>query len=125
MHGDKLFATGIVIRQDWRGGWWAEATFEDFGHCDRGSVMGHIETKYADDDLPYTIDTIKRDVESLGVEFAQLDGVSPALLYSEDGEDEDFPPPDGWRELLKAEAQRIGFLCLYDQTLSEVRSELP
>lgn len=75
--------------------------------------MGNIQTKYADT-LKYSIDTIKADAEKLGIVFHTMLKISPALLYRGDGEDDDYhPPPEGWRELLRAEAKRIGFVCPY------------
>lgn len=116
MYGDKLAAVGIIVWYGYKGngeyGWWAKVKYQDFGHCDRGSVMGNIRTKYADS-LQYSIDTIKRDAEKIGIEFVKMDGLTPAITYLNDGEWGDYPPPDGWRESLLEEAIRIGFIHPY------------
>jgi len=116
MHGNKLYAVCIEV---WKGhdGWRARAQFDDFGHCDRGSIHGHISTKYTDD-LSYVVDTIKADVGGLGIEFARVMGTLPGLYYLNDGEHGCDPPPENWRELVKAEAARIGFRS-YDWEIDE------
>ena len=49
-------------------------------------------------------DTLIRDAEALGIEFQD-----PMLYGHEDGEDLDYPMPDGWAELLEEEAERLGW----------------
>lgn len=116
MHGDKLYSVGITVWFDYAGGdrygWWAKVEFGDFSRCARGSVTGVIQTRYGDD-LRFSIDTIKADAQRLGIEFVILDGEPPFLLYLDDGETIDYPPPEGWRKTLTDEARRIGFRCIY------------
>jgi hypothetical protein len=112
MYETDLFSAGIIVKYGYGGsgnyGWWAKVEFEDLGHCDRGSIKGSITTKYADK-LAYSIDTIKADAEKLGIQFYNNPGVMPFLFYLRDGEDVDYPPPSGWKETLRTEANRIGF----------------
>lgn len=124
MHGDQLYAFGITVKYGYAGnnqhGWWATVHFEDCGFYDRGSVQGELTTKYADD-LSYAIDTIKVDAESMGIQFvgcvpdAEDERFSkPDLFYEKDGCSQDYPSPNGWREILKHEAERIGFSSPYE-----------
>jgi hypothetical protein len=117
MYKDKLYSVGIIVWYGYGGGtkygWWAKVEYEDFGHCDRGSVAGSIATKYADD-IRYSINTIKADAEKLTIEFVEtFPGPGPCLFYLQDGDSNDYPPPDGWRDLLEDEARRIGFHSIY------------
>lgn len=112
MYGDKLFTIGITLKYGYGGGstqygWWAKVDFEDFGHCDCDSIHGSLSTKYIDN-IQSAIDTIKADTEKLGIKFH-----GPMLFYVNDGNSKDYPPPEGWKELLKKEAERIGFKCPY------------
>lgn len=116
MYGDMLFATGIIVWHGYAGngryGWWAMVEFQDYG---KGSILGKIHTKYGDD-LACSIDTIKKDAERLGIKFVNT--FTPFVYYRGDGENKDFPPPDGWRELLEKEARRIGFRSYLSLDLS-------
>lgn len=107
MYKDKLFSTGIVVWYGYGGGgkygWWAKVNFSDFGHCDRGSVQGSIQTKYADD-LSFSIDTIRQDAEGMGIEFV---GVGPQMrpfIFVTDAE-----KPDGREEMIKTQTERLGW----------------
>ena len=111
---DSYFAAGIVVhwlgRSDGnvpRDEWSARADFRDGGHCQDDSTEGHVKTRYY---LPLAqaIDVVKADIEKLGIRW-----FNPTLYYESDGENRSFPPPDGWRETLRAEAARIGFKCSY------------
>jgi len=112
MHNNKLYASGIAVWHDGHEGWRAKVTFDDFGHCDRGSIHGHIATKYADE-LSYSVDTIKQDAEKLGIIFYSIPDFAPTVFYPGDGEWPEYLPPNNWREILRQEAKRIGFYCIY------------
>ena len=107
MYKDKLFATGITVWYGYGGsdgyGWWAKADFSDFGHCDRGSVHGEIKTKYADD-LSFSIDTVKRDAEGMGIEFVGIGPQMRPFIFVTDGE-----KPDGWEEMIREQVERLGW----------------
>lgn len=112
MYGNELYATGIILEYGPSAGdkygWWATVEFQDFGHCDDRSIKGVISTQYGVE-ISLAIDTILTDVEKLGIKFIKSESITPALLYKDDSENKDYPPPEGWRQLLKAEAARIGF----------------
>jgi len=112
MFGDILYAIGITVWYGYAGndkdGWWAAVEFQDDGHCDNNSIKGEIHTKYGGP-LSLQIDTIKHDAEKLGIQFPTIANMTPSLVYLNDGETKDYPPPNDWRQILKKEAKRIGF----------------
>lgn len=80
------------------------------------STQGTLATRYAvkasstRSGLAIAVETLLADAKRLGIEFIACgDDTAPFLYYRGDGEHEDYPPPDGWRETLAAEAERIGF----------------
>ncbi|WP_275558466.1 hypothetical protein [Streptomyces sp. 5-6(2022)] len=89
------------------------------------STQGHLETRYfvTDTDIPSTplrpgenlsgltvaVDALITDAERLGIDFMSWSDQQPMLYYKGDGEDADYPAPEGWRDMLKAEAERIGW----------------
>ena len=122
MIGEHYWSTGIVVRHGYAGsdryGWSARASFFDDGFCNDDVASGTLSTEgelrtryYADGEhgLTAAINAVKRDAERLGVRFHRH-GNGPACVYYEgDGEDEEYPPPAGWRTILAAEADRLGW----------------
>jgi len=124
MIGKDYWSAGITVRYAYAGGgrmgWCAELSYLDGGFCDdspeRGivSTEGVLRTRYvipaseAADVLTVAIDALKADAERLGITWRD-----PSVYYKYDGEDEDGPPPDGWRELLGSQADRLGWRRLY------------
>lgn len=120
------WSTGIVLRWDMaRPGWGGHVDFLDDGfagddNADTASVSteGQLRSRYfvSDGDtttgLRAVIDTLLADATRLGIVFGGRTG-KPCLYYDGDSESTQFPPPDGWRELLSAEAERIGWECPY------------
>jgi hypothetical protein len=98
------------------GGWGASLEFLDDGFCNddadtgRVSTQGTLNTRYfvADGErasgLSAAVDALIADAQRLGIEFTNR-----SLYYKGDGEDPEFPPPDGWEAQLVAEAARIGW----------------
>ncbi|WBB94146.1 hypothetical protein [Verrucosispora sp. WMMC514] len=130
------WSTGIVIR--WyaalgsgsrRGPAWAgRVDFYDDGwagddDADAGKVSteGRLNTRYyvRDGDtttgLRAVIAALIADAGRLGITFGGP-SVKPHLYYEGDGGSTEFPPPDGWRDLLASEAQRIGWEFPYAST---------
>lgn len=120
---NRYWATGIVVWWDTHNsGWHATCDYYDDGwigdnDTDRGQVstQGTLGTRYAARDgermagLSVAIATVKADAERLGIRFWGPTACPPALYYRGDGEDRDYPAPDGWCELLAAEAGRMGW----------------
>lgn len=121
--------------ESWRSGWGAVLDFYDGGFCsdnpDQGevstegrlsvgaavpdnAVTRQLRTRYAVADggsvlgLRAAIDVLVADAQRMGIEFRR-----PNLYYKGDGTWDDFPAPDGWRELLTAEADRLGWNSPY------------
>lgn len=129
MIGSGYWSIGITVAWTYAGGgdygWRASLSFLDDGFCsddaDQGvvSTEGKLQTRYAvregdtADALTVVIDTLIADAQRLGILLAQPGGGTAALYYEGDGENDEFPPPDGWRELLGQHADRLGWRRLY------------
>ncbi|MFD3740432.1 hypothetical protein [Streptomyces sp. NPDC058629] len=103
-------------------GWHAKLDYTDDGFAnndpDAGEVSteGTLHTRYPvrsakiRSGLSIAIDTLMADANRLGIEFIGVEpDPEPWLYYQGDGEDSENPPPEGWRETLTVEAQRVGF----------------
>jgi hypothetical protein len=130
MIGEGYWATGITVRYGYSGmdlyGWAAKVDFYDNGFCDDDtdagavSTQGTLKTRYlvregtgADaDSLAVAIDAVKRDAERLGISFPER-AVPPTVYYEGDVEDEECPPPPGWRGMVNEQAQRLGWRPMY------------
>ena len=131
MIGNGYWSTGIIVRYGYSGmnlyGWGASADFYDSGFCDDNpdaaavSTQGRLNTRYFvregtgpdADALAAAVDAVKRDAERLGITWGVDSAVRPSVYYIGDGEDEDYPPPAGWRELVNAQSVRLGWNPLY------------
>ena len=131
MIGETYWATGISIRYGYSGegryGWAAEVAFYDNGFCDDDtdtgtiSTQGTLATRYFvregdgvdADGLAAAVDTVKADAERLGIRFRDDEALSPAVYYEEDGTGGQYPPPAGWRDLVNAQAVRLGWKPIY------------
>jgi len=137
MIGERYWSTGIAVAYAYAGGgdmgWAAQIDYNDNGFCnddaDAGviSTEGILRTRYSvrdgaeKDALTAVIDVIRADAERLGIGFP--DAVTgPFVYYKGDGEDPEFPPPDGWREMLAAQAERIGWRVIYATSATECES---
>lgn len=101
-------------------GWSGEVDYYDDGFADddpdttKLSTQGTLRTRYIVADgkqqsaITAIVDTLITDAGRLGIKF-RADGGLPWLYVPGDGEWEDKPVPDGWREMLAAEAERIGW----------------
>ena len=138
------WSTGIILR--WtshsgsiagvsHSGWGGRVEFHDDGFAgddnpDTGAVSteGRLHSRYfiRDGDvvtgLRAVIDVLLSDAQRLGITFGGAVG-APSLYYDGDSENEALPPPDGWREMLAAEAERIGWACPYARQPGTVRAE--
>lgn len=111
MVGERYWSTGITLVCN-GGKWSASADFQDDGFCQERSTEGKIWTRYQCESLTLAevLDLLREDAERLGIAFRTLPGnVGPSLYYQGDGEDQDFPPPEGWERLLADQAERIGW----------------
>lgn len=106
-------------------GWNASLDYCDDGFADNDpdkgqvSTEGTLHTRYPVRDskvrsgLSIALDTLIADAERLGIKFIGTAGPKPYLYYQGDGEDSSYPPPDGWRGMLAAEAERLGWATAY------------
>lgn len=114
------WSTGITVRwHEDRNAWSGEVEFFDDGFLDDDvdrraiATQGRFATRYAVtngeslDALTAVIDVLIADGGSLDIKFRAPDGRAPMLYYPTDGENPEWPPPAGWREMLRAQAERI------------------
>lgn len=125
MIGSHYWSTGITLRYSTlrgsQGAWAARVDYLDDGFAsddtDAGKISteGGIRTRYFVEDgttteaLTAVIDTVKADAERLGIVWRDR----PHLYYECDGEDPEWPAPDGWRTTLNAQAARLGWEPIY------------
>lgn len=123
------WSTGITVnwspRAQYRNGehspgWAASLDFFDDGFCDddadagQVATQGKLQTRYLVVDgalrsgLEVALDVLLADAQRMGITFQR-----PYLYYRGDGEDEDYPPPDGWKEALAVHAERLGWETPY------------
>lgn len=131
MIGNGYWATGITVRYGYHGSgmydWSAEVRFRDDGSAGDGdtdsaavTTEGTLKTRYlvcegTDPDidaLAVVIDAVKADAERLGITWSGWSGL-PTVYYQGDGDDEGYPPPDGWRDMVNAQAIRLGWRPVY------------
>lgn len=85
----------------------------------RVSTQGVLRTRYGVQDgnhrsgLAAAIDTLIADAHKLGITFKAPCSDTPNLYMHGDGEHSDTEYPDGWRDLINAEADRIGWNSPY------------
>lgn len=103
---------GIVIKPD-GDGWWIRAPFQDGGFCDNNSTEGEIMLRYLCHDLATGLDTIKADVERMGIAWAKID-ITPTIYMHQDGEDPATQYPTNWREIVAEQCKRLGWRCVYE-----------
>lgn len=122
-HDTGYWSTGITVKHH-NGKWAASVDFLDNGFANDDPDKGHISTEgklhtryfIADgeqvDGLTAAIDTVRADAERLGIIWRSDDDV-PTIYMKGDGEDPEWPAPDGWHELVNAQAERIGWTPSY------------
>lgn len=118
MIGDTYWTTGITLKYDGRGKWAASIHFYDDGFCQDESTEGTLHTRYFVH-AEVAIDALIADAAKMGIKLTKFNDGKPSLYAYDDGESKDWPMPDGWRELLAEQAERIGFYCPYTQTDEE------
>ena len=104
-----LSLTNITLKYGYAGnsryGWWARLGWVDSRFAEKGCVEGEIRTRYGE----ATIDDAIRAVLEVALTF----GLAPeklgiGLFYINDGDDDQHPPPEGWREMVMGAAKRHG-----------------
>lgn len=119
----SYWAAGITLRYWDRGSgeaWTGSIDFYDDGHDDnlaarRISTEGTLRTRRFVEGRPgevalaAVIDTLITDAGRLGIRFRGSLSDKPGLFYDGDSENRDFPPPDGWKHMLRMQADRIGW----------------
>ncbi len=111
----KYTSVGIVVKPDGSGLWSLRSPFQDAGFCDDKSSEGTVVLRYYVADLATGIDTLKADVERMGIAWQDWgEGTGHATLYMEgDGESKSIEYPSDWREVLRVQAERLGWCFPY------------
>lgn len=119
MIGNSYWSTGITLTYH-DGEWGASLTFLDAGFLDddadagQVSTEGTLRTRYAVHDgdevdgLTAAIDALMADAARLGIEWRRMPGVAPSL-FTDEAEAPGWEWPAGWRELVGAQAERLGW----------------
>jgi len=102
----KFWAVGITVRPTIGGGWTGHVDVSDDYFADSRAAHIHITT-YVLTSMEAAIDSVKASAEELGIEWSKSP-ISPRLFMHKDGEG-DIDYPEGWREELQREAERIGW----------------
>lgn len=108
MIGDKFIATGVSVKPNRDGKYWANLIFQDAGFCQDNTTEGTLTTRYAQE-LGSALDVIIADARRLGVVFWD----QPAVYMYQDGEDKTIAYPADWRAQLQAQCNRLGWKFLY------------
>jgi hypothetical protein len=117
------WAAGMSVAYDVHNqGWTGKVEFyddcwigDDDADTGRVGTEGHLTTRYAVKDgavvsgLAAVVDTLLADAARLGVQFTGPGEGAPSLTYPGYGEWAEYPPPVGYREILAAQAARIGW----------------
>ena len=131
MIGKDYWSTGITVNYGYSGsgayGWGAEVKYyfdaglsSDDTDAGRVSTEGELRTRYyvrqgsEADALTVAIDVIKADAERLGITWQD----NASVYYKGDGEDVEYPAPEGWRDLVDAHTRRLGWHAIYGSTVS-------
>lgn len=121
--GSGHWSPGITVSHN-NGKWSASVDFLDDGFMNDNpntgaiSTEGTLHTRYfvkdgeKVDGLTAAIDTVKADAERLGITWRRS-SMTPCVHMRGDAEDPDWPAPDGWRELVNAQSERIGWTPFY------------
>lgn len=113
MVGEKYWACGVVLKYSashWNASdkcWAAALNFFDSGFCQDESTEGSLTTRYFVR-IETAIDTLIADAAKLGIK------VDPFLYAYGDGEDGNWPMPQGWEQILIDQARRIGWTSRYE-----------
>lgn len=124
MIGASYWATGITVThhpENWGGSssarepreWAAYVDYLDDGFCDWHSTEGRLRTRYGTPSLTEAIDLVKTDADRLGIVWKE-----PTLYVEGDGEDPEVSLPEGWRDLLAAECDRLGWRQYSDDEIA-------
>lgn len=115
----KYWANGLTVTYlqpygERPGAWKADLDFFSGSGFQRVSTEGEIRTNFIQDaalhsSLPQCIDALLGCARDLGIRVFDPAGRHVSLYYAGDGESEQFPPPEGWRDLLREQAQRLGW----------------
>lgn len=122
MIGKRYWSSGILLSHlegddpYWHGtaGFYDDGFADDDPAAGRISTHGELRTHYFvrarnhQESLRLVIDTLRTDAEALGIEFRD-----PYLYAAGDGEDPAHPMPEGWRDLLREQADRVGWRLPY------------
>lgn len=123
MIGERYWSTGLTVKARLESGgklsWAVSCRYLDNGFANDNadsaaiSTEGTLHTRYyvrdgeTADGLTVAIDAVIRDAITLGIVWSEETG--PSLYYEGDGENPDYPPPGNWREILTAQAKRLGW----------------
>jgi len=102
----KYWIGGVVLEPD-RGKWRASAGWR---RVTADQIMeGEVRTRYACEHQAEAIDALVATLGDLGISLLTPGMPYTALFIEGDGVDPDVDYPEGWQEVLDAEAKRRGW----------------
>jgi len=117
--GNILWTVGVTVNYGYAGsgrnGWYAEIGWHDGRIIEPGVIEGKIYTRHHEPTLAGALDAVMAQAVRFGIllGMGQDDALGFALFYEGDGDDPSYPPPAGWRAMLREEAARRGWRCIY------------
>ncbi len=111
---DGLFSTGIKLAFNPHAGWCATVEFTSMLFAAPDCIDGTIGTRYHDQDLSKVIDRVHSAALKIGVLFMRNAAIQPHLYVDGDGEDPAVELPADWREIVRAQCDRLGWASCYE-----------
>lgn len=103
----KLALTTISLKYGYGGGgnygWSASLKWIDSKFAEKGCVEGDIRTRYFEKTIDDAICAVLDVARTFGLASSCI-GIG--LFYADDGDNDQCPPPDGWKEMIIEAAKR-------------------
>jgi len=111
---DGYYSTGIKLIYSPHAGWCATVEFATWLFAAADSIEGSVGTKYHEADLTKVIDLVCAAAQKVGVVFVRNAAIQPHIYVERDGEDPAVHLPVDWREVVKAQCDRLGWETCYE-----------
>lgn len=103
---DFLWSTGVKVDYSVGAGWAATLEWQSSSSLTEGVISTYSRAST----LAESIDMVMNHVEAMNILFINMEAPVPVLWYQGDGDSPQYVPPENWRELLREEAQKRGWI---------------